>query len=456
MKIKGSCFVCEHPKIWVFDDLLSEGFLKHVDSLFDSGKVPATQYNVFGKVRTAHSVLIDVDDVSRELIDIVREIAHVHEVEPCTKLMVSDLYGDAQDAHVDHASTQDLAIAFENLGFLDLSKQSKSEQDTTRVVPTVSLVVYFDNVGGISFPKAHMPNDTITAQRGRIVMFHNYIDNERPAHNAAALHYGFYFPDQQRKRRLMTMGIMANETPTSVSIAEAIIYCPGVGLLGHDNPSYGVDPRHEHTVAPPSPRREDYIVTMTPMFDDSKWCWTMSCSNMAAETVCVVDLDLQTSYRDTLANKIHKAVDPKGKDMTARDRTFAVRYAFADGRMMNAGGPLGSDPLIQLEFFPDKICHITLTAEYDAGKNEWVVVGKDADGEEKCVVRASWDAPLSWLFEQSDRRIMSEAKDKYMWVRYFNPDGKEYGRVEAAMRGKVGLANKGVTDPRLCNLFGQD
>merc|ERR1711971_359522 len=108
------------------------------------------------------------------------------------------------------------------------------------------------------------------------------------------------------------------------------------------------------------------------------------------------------------------------------------------------------------------------------GTNEWIVVGnvspsvqalvaKKYDGEEKCVVRASFGARLSWLFEQSDRRIMSKAKDKYMWMRYYNSDGEEYGRVEAASRVETieafcmnYPANKGVTDPCLRNLFAED
>eukprot|EP00931_Biecheleriopsis_adriatica_P027379 TRINITY_DN16484_c0_g1_i1.p1 TRINITY_DN16484_c0_g1~~TRINITY_DN16484_c0_g1_i1.p1 ORF type:complete len:443 (-),score=76.84 TRINITY_DN16484_c0_g1_i1:1198-2526(-) len=440
MNMSESNLVCTTPKIWVFDDLCSDRFLKHVDTLLDSETVHDKQYEVFGKVRKARCVPIEVDEQSQELLEVVKSIANVQEVEPCTKLMVSDIYGDSQDAHIDHASMQDLATSFKKLDFLDTSRQSTSSQDASRIVPTVSLVIYFNDVGGIRFPHAQMAVDTIPAKRGRLVMFNNYIDGQRPNHDSAALHYGFYFPDKQRRRRLMTMGIMANETPSMSqnSAVGGFIYCPGIGLLGHDGPLYG---RHDEDRTPdPELPREHYLVTMTAGFDASKKCWTLSCTNLAGEVVSVVDLTKDNSYMCHLRNVIHRAVE--GKNYWDHDRKFDVQYCFADGKMMNL---LGSNTPIYEEYFPDDGIKLTLTAEYNEASDEWLVACKNVEGEEQCILRGASSEKLSWLIDEVEKIMVSQGK--CMWVGLYSPDGEKYGL------GWDIPGNKGEANPSLGTRF---
>ena len=73
------------------------------------------------------------------------------------------------------------------LSFLDLSRQSCSESNPRRVVPTISIIIYFNAVGGLCFPKSDM--GSIAAKPGRMVLFHNYEDELRPCHKPSAAHY---------------------------------------------------------------------------------------------------------------------------------------------------------------------------------------------------------------------------------------------------------------------------
>ena len=68
---------------------------------------------------------------------------------------------------MDHINLDDLPGY--KLDFLDLTRQSTSPINPRRVVPTISVVVYFNSVGGLQFPHSADKLGTIAAKRGRIV-----------------------------------------------------------------------------------------------------------------------------------------------------------------------------------------------------------------------------------------------------------------------------------------------
>jgi len=220
--------VCSEPKIWVFDNLLSERFLNQIDHIFECGETNFFDQPEGGKRRRSRCAQIETDEVTVELVDVIRMLAGIRQVEECRTFMIADVWGQDQDPHIDHISLTDLANRYDELNFLDLCKQSRSQHNPSKIVPTFSIVVYFNDVGGIRFPLSPM-QEMIRGRRGRIVMFQNFRDSQRPESNQLCQHYGVYFEDQPR--RLMTMGILANKTPSmdnSNSLTEGLIYCAGV------------------------------------------------------------------------------------------------------------------------------------------------------------------------------------------------------------------------------------
>lgn len=179
----------------------------------------------------------EVDEVTREVFIAVSEMLGIEEVQPCGSFMVSDIWAQGQECHLDHVNLKDLAENGQCADFLDLSKQSCAVSDSSRVVPTVSIILYFNDVGGIRFPYA-AGTDTIAARRGRMVIFQNYDDQQRPQHRASAAHHGMYF--EAFAKRVLVMGVLANETPRFTRPVKGLIYCASTSRepLFHDNPSY--------------------------------------------------------------------------------------------------------------------------------------------------------------------------------------------------------------------------
>ena len=110
-----------------------------------------------------------MDDQSRELFETVAGFWGLNLEQSRDKFTVSDICGEGQSPHIDHINLEDLADY--NLDFLDLDCQSSAKQKPRRVVPTISVVVYFNAVGGICFPHAPDELGTIAAERGRIAAF---------------------------------------------------------------------------------------------------------------------------------------------------------------------------------------------------------------------------------------------------------------------------------------------
>jgi len=218
--------VSGEPNIWVFDDLLSEGFLNYIDEQFEIQKDNLefeSEENGF-YVKYKNTLKLDVDDKSEEVIKVLRKIANFEPHEKCPVIAVSDVWGDDQGHHMDHVDIDDLAPFYQKLNFIDRSKQECYPNDPSALVPTFSFVIYFNDVGSIVFPNI---DREFEGKRGRIFMFQNYRDAERPVANTNSTHYGRY--NFETPKRVVAMGLLSNKTPDVTQGApktEGIMYCP--------------------------------------------------------------------------------------------------------------------------------------------------------------------------------------------------------------------------------------
>lgn len=249
---EGSKQVCSDPPIWVFDDLLSDVLLERVDASFDG-----IQWQTMNG-RTVRMVELSIDDQLLELTETLRDISHIEDVSPCGKAWIMDVHGRNQGAHVDG---WELEKSRKSMQLLDLSKCCvQSHNGFKTVIPTLSFVIYFNDSGGIAFPKAALAHPTIPAKRGRIVMFSNYDDLHRPAHNPKAVHYGVY---DDVAKRVMTAGVMSSETPAALLGSQpygapktkGFLYAP---IMHRSNTACGNDtpptPPPKPAAAAPKPR----------------------------------------------------------------------------------------------------------------------------------------------------------------------------------------------------------
>lgn len=234
------------PHVWVMDEAVHESMLDHVDKAFATdGRSTTTKEEYHGRPLTSRSIEFEMDDTSKPFFEMIARCWGLRLEEPFKKFMVSDIWGAGQSAHVDHINLDDLESR--NWTFLDLGLQSSDPRNPKKVVPAVTVVVYFNSVGGICFPNAPEEVGTIAAKRGRVVMFENYLEDcQRPTHNPAAAHYGLYFQD--KPKRILVMGILANQTPQfspgsePKALTRSLLYCAGTEAdpLRHENPSYDV------------------------------------------------------------------------------------------------------------------------------------------------------------------------------------------------------------------------
>lgn len=247
----------------------------------------------------------------QELFETISDICGLEGAVPQHRnFMVTEVFGRGQDAHVDHTNIDDVA-AGQPIDFLDLTRQSPSRSNQRRVVPTLSIVLYFNAVGGIRFPYADGMN-TIAGKRGRMIIFENYQDECRPSHQKSAEHYGIYF--ETLPKRLLVMGVLANKTPAMSQTAEStkgLIYCAGTERdpLFHDNPSYDCYRRRPRRPEP-EPVKEDLIVSLEVSFN-KKDCSVIGRS-VGGEELCQV----QCSKEETMAFltiEIQGEVDPDNK-----------------------------------------------------------------------------------------------------------------------------------------------
>ena len=236
LRVSSGCFrihvIFDHPTlvsndpfIWMADDCLPAEFLQMVNGAFDSADGTG-QCQVVKKPNGREILARNIDfqtkdEVCQEAFRRMSSLCGISGAMPFSEFMVSEVLASGQDAHVDHVNVDDVGG---HLEFLDLTRQSFSESEPRRIVPTISIIVYFNAVGGICFPSA-TGMKTVAAKVGRLVMFHNYDDKHRPSHKASAEHYGIYF--ENLPRRVLIMGVLANHTPQFSSLAktsEALVY----------------------------------------------------------------------------------------------------------------------------------------------------------------------------------------------------------------------------------------
>lgn len=234
--------VCSDPHIWVFDGLLSDALLKRVDEEFEQVKWKSMNG------RQVRILELKVDEVIGELPRTLCAISHIDEVAPCHNVWIMDVQGRDQGAHMDG---WEVSRNREYTKHLDMSKCSvQTHKGFSTVIPTLSFVIYFNDVGGCTFPKAAMPNPTVPAKRGRILMFQNYDDAQRPAHNPSAVHFGVY---GDSPKRVMTAGVLSHETPLELlggsrdNKTKGVLYAP---IMHRSNTSCG-DPEDYRAPSPP-------------------------------------------------------------------------------------------------------------------------------------------------------------------------------------------------------------
>ncbi|CAE7345387.1 unnamed protein product [Symbiodinium natans] len=336
--------ISSQPHVWVVDGAVSESFLSLVDDKLTTSEGTVKSELRNGKSITSRSVEFQVDDTSRHLFETVAGFWGLNPEQPCESFVVSDICGEGQSPHVDHINLDDLAGC--ELDFLDLGRQSASAVNPRRVVPTISVVVYFNSVGGIRFPHADELG-TIAAKRGRIVMFQNYIDDQRPCHDSLAAHHGLYL--DSLPKRILVMGILANETPSffpngpaAASPTRSLIYCPGTEQdpLRHDAPSYDYlrspkeraeveearyeEARREHDrereryeaekrrkEAAKKAKKTDLILSLeAQMSNPETYTFTVACRSLAGRELLSVSGDGSANLT-WLRAEIKKALDPE-------------------------------------------------------------------------------------------------------------------------------------------------
>eukprot|EP00747_Dinoflagellata_sp_TGD_P194521 gnl/TRDRNA2_/TRDRNA2_62027_c0_seq1.p1 gnl/TRDRNA2_/TRDRNA2_62027_c0~~gnl/TRDRNA2_/TRDRNA2_62027_c0_seq1.p1 ORF type:complete len:422 (-),score=69.20 gnl/TRDRNA2_/TRDRNA2_62027_c0_seq1:47-1312(-) len=329
--------VSSSPNIWVFDGLLSDRVLKHVNNICDTSPVTEFHQQVLGnRTRLSRSWPFDIDEDTRELFKVIETISRVSCVEPFASLLVTDVRGDSQVEHMDHISLDHLARRYEKLDFIDMAKQSESKNSAGFIVPTFSMALYLNDVGGVHFPHAAGDQGVeIEGKPGRIIMWQNYIDSERPHHNQLAQHYGTYFQDLPK--RLVTMGVLANDSPAmdrdapTGDVPTGLIYCPGMldkGVrhdgchqAGHLHTGGSSDPAPPR---PPSPPKPDYVLTLTATLEDDTW--HIFGTNIGGNQVCELKIKSFEKFSAIKAAIEHKINTPK---------KYEVKLLSMDGTIMD-------------------------------------------------------------------------------------------------------------------------
>lgn len=203
-------------------------------------------------------------------------------------------------------------------------------------------------------------------------MFQNFNDSQRPLSNTMCKHYGIYFQDAPR--RLMTMGVLANETPSmdrSGSLTDGLIYCAGVRDEGirHDWLNPHISTPIQELVAKKEPKK-DKVITLdaSPEGED----WVVNVISLAGEEVCSVRAQ-RTRNIHFLREQIQEAVDP-GKE-------FNLHLALPGGNMVVNSK---DDTSLQHLFMQDEAMALGLALEPDECTKVWqlfVKWDKDCSGE---------------------------------------------------------------------------
>ncbi|CAE7688824.1 unnamed protein product [Symbiodinium sp. KB8] len=444
------------PHVWVVDGAVSERFLDLVDNQLASSEGTVTSELRNGKSITSRSVEFGVDDVSRQLFETVAGFWGLLPEQSIESFVVSDICGEGQAPHVDHINLDDLPV--HKLDFLDLTRQSSSPSNPRRVVPTISVVVYFNSVGGLQFPHSADKLGTIAAKRGRIVMFQNYVDTDRPHHDSMAAHCGVYL--DSLPKRILVMGILANETPSfsprrpgSTSPKPSLIYCPGTAQdpLRHDAPSYDymrtADEMVEIEAArireaeaimrPPTPPRARKDVFNEPasshasemkMLKPAESLVGITCRSLAGRDLCSLEADAETKVAG-LRRQVKQKLDPEDKTnvvLCIRDESLGkaqedvklyellpvsiddVKFAFAKADSNKDGFLDKAEAKAMLTCLADALPSIMSAAEVD---QLFDAVDTDADGRLNLPEFIDWCFGVQMIGESEKNSLLEDLKD---------------------------------------------
>lgn len=370
--------VSSSPNIWVFDHLLSDRVLKHINNICDTTPVTEFRQKVLGnRTRLSRSWSFDIDGHTQELFEVIELISRVSCVEHFNSLLVTDVRGDSQVEHIDHISLDHLARRYEKLNFIDMKKQSESNNSAGFIVPTFSLAFYLNDVGGVYFPHAaDYQGLEIEGKPGRIIMWQNYIDGERPHHNQLAQHYGIYFQD--RPKRLVTMGVLANDTPAMDRDAPTgLIYCPGMldKSVRHDGCHVG---GHLHTggssepAQPPPPPKPDLVLTLSATLQDDTW--HIFATNVGGDNVCELKIKSVEKYNNF--SKIIRAIEEK----VNTPKKYEVKLVSPDGKIMNYSPGTTFDKIFPQSPKPDLVLTVTAMLQGDT----WHIFATNTGGDRMC------------------------------------------------------------------------
>lgn len=246
--------VSESPKMWIIDGLLSQVLLSRVDEAFTiankTGNYPLSilDWRTCGadlSLAELYSSVIPHEDSfvreedydaaqvqrgiqmtpedSKELMATIKMFSHVEGSYQDELYVIETPRGaEDQDAHQDRFQYDlhpDYLAKTVNASLL----HDMGEEGSGFVVPRVSFVINFSDVGGLLFPNAKTQK-FVPAKKGRVVMFENYVNGGADV-DPTAEHYGVY--DERDGKRVATGGVLYNgEGPdfSSTKTSEGFVY----------------------------------------------------------------------------------------------------------------------------------------------------------------------------------------------------------------------------------------
>lgn len=225
--------VSESPKIWVFDNILSESLLSNVDYDFEhyneTNEVEpaletedslAPHFNEEGQANEKWVYMRPEDAAS--LVDTIKRLGHIrHSYQDKIAIMEKEKGAEDQYAHMDR-------YVFKHPEHLTKTVNASLLHDVGdgEMIPRVSFVINFSNEGGCRFPNGTTVK-FIPAKRGRVVMFENYVKGGAEI-DPRAEHFGVY--GQTAGKRVLTAGMLYNgdgpDFSSSESSSEGFLYFP--------------------------------------------------------------------------------------------------------------------------------------------------------------------------------------------------------------------------------------
>lgn len=363
--------VCSDPNIWVFDHLFSDVLIGHINMLCDTTQVSEVHQEARGhrQRRSVRGWPLRPEAQTQEFFDVISRLVGVRLTEEFQSAMVTEVRGENQKLHIDGVELSDVERRYQQCDFLDETKQSVLEMHTAAVVPTLSVVVYFNDVGAIHFPQASSGEGLlIQGRRGRVVVIENYLDTARPHHNASAMHYGTYFEDAPK--RLVTMGVLANSTPSQREAPpRGLLYCPATldaVFTLHDAYAGMRDGYHEHHREKEEKKKLIVSISVSREGDELHAVGT----DVGGTELCDVPFEMTKTEADLV-----RAM----KNKVERDDSYELEFLAPDGEVMtNNSRQLSSIPSLLDEvlrvLMSDSVVRLTVDGKIDYIKGAWQFV----------------------------------------------------------------------------------